>query len=46
MKFEIVEIEDLSGEQAHIYSLQIKGQEQTLLEQFFEENASHEETEV
>ena len=39
MKFEITEIAELSGEMAHIYSVTLNGEEQTLLEQFFDENA-------
>ena len=41
--FDITEIADLSGEMAHIYSVTLKGEEQTLLEQFFEDNAEYEE---
>lgn len=40
--FDITEIADLSGEMAHIYSVTLKGEEQTLLEQFFEDNAEYE----
>ena len=43
MDFDITEIADLSGEMAHIYSVTLKGEEQTLLEQFFEDNAEYEE---
>ena len=43
MDFDITVITDLSGEMAHIYSVTLKGEEQTLLEQFFEENAEYEE---
>ena len=41
--FDITEIADLSGEMAHIYSVTLKGEEQTLLEQFFEDNAEYED---
>ena len=34
---------DLSGKMAHIYSVTLKGEEQTLLEQFFDDNAEYEE---
>ena len=43
MNFDITEMTDLSGEMAHIYSVTLKGEEQTLLEQFFEDNAEYEE---
>ena len=43
MNFEIEEIEDVSGDAASIYSVTIKGEETTLLEQFFDENAEYEE---
>ena len=42
MNFDITEMTDLSGEMAHIYSVTLKGEEQTLLEQFFEDNAEYE----
>lgn len=38
MDFEIVEMEEFSGEKAHIYSVCLNGCEESLLEQFFEEN--------
>lgn len=41
MNFEITELEDLSGKEAHIYSVILEGEETTLLEQFFEENQEH-----
>lgn len=41
MNFEITELEYLSGKEAHIYSVILKGEEMTLLEQFFEENQEH-----
>ena len=41
MEFEITEIEGLSGQMAHIYSVTLEGEQQTLLEQFFEENVDH-----
>ena len=34
MDFDIIELADLSGEMAHIYSVTLKGDELTLLEQF------------
>lgn len=43
MNFDITEMTDLSGEMAHIYSVTLKGEEQTLFEQFFEDNAEYEE---
>lgn len=43
MNFEITELSDFSGEMAHIYSVTLKGQEQTLLEQFFDDNAEYKE---
>ena len=42
MGFEIVEMKELSGDKAHIYSVILNGDEDTLLEQFFNENSSHE----
>ena len=41
MDFDIIELADLSGEMAHIYSVTLKGDELTLLEQFFEDNAEY-----
>ena len=41
MDFDIIELADLSGEVAHIYSVTLKGDELTLLEQFFEDNAEY-----
>jgi hypothetical protein len=41
MNFDIEEIEELSGDAASIYSVTIEGEEKTLLEQFFEENAEY-----
>ena len=43
MRFEITEIEDLSGSETHIYTVRIEGETYTLLEQFFEENKMYEE---
>ena len=45
MNFEITEMEELSGDGAKIYSVTLDGDETTLLEQFFEENAEY-ETEI
>ena len=36
--FEIVEVEDLSGEKAKVYSVILEDDEETLLDQFFTEN--------
>lgn len=41
MKFEIKELEELSGKKARIYSVIIDGEEDTLLEQFFNGNKNH-----
>ena len=41
MDFDIIELADLSGEMAHIYSVTLKGDELTLLEQFFEDNVEY-----
>lgn len=38
MNFEITELSDFSGEMAHIYSVTLKGEEQTLLERDDEDN--------
>jgi hypothetical protein len=43
MNFEITEMSDFSGEMAHIYSVTLKGESQTLLEQFFDENRDYRE---
>lgn len=43
IKFKITEIEDFIGDKAHIYSVTLKGEEVTLLEQFFEENQEYQE---
>ena len=42
MGFRITEIEELSGKEAHIYSVTLTGEENTLLEQFFDENSVYE----
>jgi len=42
MKFDIEEIEDFSGEKAHIYSIRIEGATENLLENFFNENRQYE----
>lgn len=42
MNFDVEEIEELSGNAASIYSVTMEGEETTLLEQFFEENAEYE----
>lgn len=41
MEFDITEIPKLSGAKAHIYSVTIRGETDTLLEQFFNENRDH-----
>ena len=41
MDFEITEMEGLSGEMAKVYSVTMEGDEQTLIEQFFNENTAH-----
>lgn len=38
MRFEITEIPSLSGRKAHVYSVVVQGDDETLLEQFFDEN--------
>ena len=43
MNFDIEEIKELSGDAASIYSVTMEGEENTLLEQFFEENAEYDE---
>ncbi len=43
MNFDIVEVEELSGRCAHIYTVRVEGDDNTLLEQFFDSNADHEE---
>ena len=43
MYFDITAMSDFSGEMAHIYSVTLKGESQTLLEQFFDENIEHNE---
>ena len=43
MDFDITEMSDFSGEMAHIYSVTLRGEAQTLLEQFFDENADYRE---
>ena len=43
MNFEITELSEFSGEMAHIYSVTLRGEELTLLEQFFNENAEFKE---
>lgn len=41
--FNIVELKELSGKEAHIYSVIMDGEEDSLLEQFFDENQHIEE---
>ncbi len=43
MNFEIQEVEDLSGQYAHIYTVLVEGDDATLLERFFDDNAIHED---
>lgn len=41
MNFEIKEVRNLTGAKARVYSVILDGEENTLLEQFFEENVEH-----
>lgn len=41
MQFEIVEIEGFTGDMAHIYSVQLTGDESSLLEHFFSDNQQY-----
>lgn len=41
MKFEIVHMEDLSGEAAKIYSVVLEGDSVSMLEHFIKDNSSH-----
>ncbi len=43
MEFDITELPFLSGAKAHIYSVTIRGETETLLEQFFNDNTEHRE---
>ena len=43
MRFEIVDIEELSGSKAKIYSIMFDGEDSTLLDRFFEDNREFEE---
>ena len=43
MKFEIVDIEELSGSRAKIYSIMLDGDIYTLLDQFFDDNRKFDE---
>lgn len=43
MKFEIVNIEEFSGEMAQIYSVMFEDDDMTLMDHFFEDNALYEE---
>lgn len=40
LSYEIVELEDLSGSEATIYSVSLNGDEMTLFDHFIEENQS------
>lgn len=42
MDFNIVDIEEFSGEIAKIYSIMLEDDEETLLDKFFEENRGYE----
>lgn len=42
MNFDITDMPDLSGDGASIYSVTLEGENQTLLEQFFDENEGYE----
>lgn len=41
MEFEIIEMVSFSGEKAHIYSVILEGDKDSLLEQFFNDNKDH-----
>lgn len=41
MDFKIEEISDLSGKKAKVYSVILEGENETLIEQFFDENRHH-----
>ena len=41
MNFEIIEMKNLTGARARVYSVILEGEESTLLEQFFNENVEH-----
>lgn len=41
MKFEIVPIDEFSGEMAKIYSVMFENDDMTLMDHFFEDNAQH-----
>jgi len=43
MGFEIVDIEEFSGSMAKIYSIMFDGEDQTLLDHFFEDNQQYED---
>lgn len=42
MKFDIREVKELSGAKARVYSVILDGEDETLLEQFFDENIKYE----
>jgi len=41
MKFELVDIDEFSGEMAKIYSVALEGDDMTLMDHFFEDNAQY-----
>jgi len=41
VNFDIVELDDFSGPCAHIYSIRLQGEEETLLDKFFDENRKY-----
>lgn len=43
MKFDIVNIEEFSGGMAQIYSVMFEGDDMTLMDHFFEDNAQYSE---
>lgn len=43
MKFELVNIDEFSGEMAQIYSVIFEGEDMTLMDHFFEDNAQYKE---
>jgi len=46
MNFQLIEIKEFSGKMAKIYSIKLDGDENTLLEQFFEEYEEKYESEI
>lgn len=46
MKFDIINIEEFSGQKAQIYSIMYEGDDQTLMDHFFEENMEEHEDDI